>query len=121
MSRLIANSGIRISVSVMAVAAGGALLAFGTDTRPPGAVGLGAAAPSTARDAGRSPGDCNTNGIDDADDLLNCDGSPWCSDCNTNGMLDQCDIANTAHTYQIDDGVLAFTGGHPYPPPGGLG
>jgi len=37
--------------------------------------------------------DCNLNGIDDAEDLSNCDGSPWCSDCNDNGILDECDVA----------------------------
>lgn len=36
--------------------------------------------------------DCNRNGIDDAQDLANCDGSPWCSDCNGTGTLDECDI-----------------------------
>lgn len=37
--------------------------------------------------------DCNQNGVDDSDDLADCDGSPWCSDCNQNGILDECDIA----------------------------
>ncbi len=37
--------------------------------------------------------DCNENGIPDAVDLADCDGSPWCSDCNANGVLDVCDIA----------------------------
>ncbi len=36
--------------------------------------------------------DCNANGVDDADDFANCDGSPWCSDCNNNGVIDACDI-----------------------------
>jgi subtilisin family serine protease len=38
--------------------------------------------------------DCNGNGIDDAVDLADCDGSAWCSDCNENGVLDECDIAD---------------------------
>ena len=38
--------------------------------------------------------DCNDNGIDDTDDLADCDGSPWCSDCNDNDILDECDIAD---------------------------
>ncbi|MCK4341453.1 MAG: hypothetical protein KAY37_07010 [Phycisphaerae bacterium] len=37
--------------------------------------------------------DCNTNGIPDPQDLIDCDGSPWCEDCNTNGLLDECDLA----------------------------
>lgn len=36
--------------------------------------------------------DCNTNSIDDAIDLANCTGQPWCSDCNGNGTLDTCDL-----------------------------
>jgi hypothetical protein len=36
--------------------------------------------------------DCNGNGVDDALDLADCDGSAWCSDCNGNGNLDECDI-----------------------------
>ncbi len=35
--------------------------------------------------------DCNNNGIDDALDLANCDGSDWCLDCNNNGTIDECD------------------------------
>jgi len=38
--------------------------------------------------------DCNDNGIDDADDLADCDGSAWCSDCNGNQVPDECDIAD---------------------------
>jgi serine protease AprX len=38
--------------------------------------------------------DCNDNGIDDADDLADCDGSPWCSDCNANQVPDECDVAD---------------------------
>jgi hypothetical protein len=37
--------------------------------------------------------DCNINGIPDAEDMDECDGSPWCSDCNHNDVLDECDIA----------------------------
>ena len=44
--------------------------------------------------AGGLRADCNTNGIDDADDMANCDGSAWCGDCNENGILDECDIAD---------------------------
>jgi hypothetical protein len=36
--------------------------------------------------------DCNGNGVDDTEDLVNCDGSPWCSDCNNNGVIDECDL-----------------------------
>ena len=36
--------------------------------------------------------DCNNNGIDDGEDLSECDGSPWCDDCNENYRLDVCDI-----------------------------
>ncbi|MFH1749153.1 MAG: GEVED domain-containing protein, partial [Planctomycetota bacterium] len=46
--------------------------------------------------------DCNGNGIDDAVDLANCDGSPWCSDCNNNGVLDVCDIAGGSADCQPD-------------------
>jgi hypothetical protein len=35
--------------------------------------------------------DCNGNGIPDATDLADCDGSAWCSDCNTNGVIDACE------------------------------
>ena len=35
--------------------------------------------------------DCNNNGIPDFQDLLDCDGSAWCTDCNNNGILDVCD------------------------------
>ena len=36
--------------------------------------------------------DCNNNGTADSEDLVNCDGSPWCRDCNGNGTLDKCDL-----------------------------
>ena len=38
--------------------------------------------------------DCNENGIDDAIDEANCDGSAWCQDCNENDQIDVCDIAD---------------------------
>jgi hypothetical protein len=38
-------------------------------------------------------GDCNTNGVPDSQDFVDCDGSLWCSDCNSNGVLDECDVA----------------------------
>ena len=50
--------------------------------------------------------DCNDNGIDDADDLADCDGSAWCSDCNGNEVLDECDI---------DDGTSADINGNGIP------
>ncbi len=37
--------------------------------------------------------DCNDNGVDDADDIAACAGSPSCDDCNLNGVPDECDIA----------------------------
>jgi hypothetical protein len=37
-------------------------------------------------------GDCNENGLPDAEDLADCDGSGWCADCNGNGLLDECDV-----------------------------
>jgi formylglycine-generating enzyme required for sulfatase activity len=36
--------------------------------------------------------DCNSNGIADSWDMLQCDGAPWCSDCNSNGVPDGCEI-----------------------------
>lgn len=49
MSQSIARRGIGISVGVMAVAAGWALMAFGTDTHPQDAVNIGAAPPAQVR------------------------------------------------------------------------
>ncbi len=37
--------------------------------------------------------DCNDNGIADANDMADCDDSPWCGDCDQNFVLDECDIA----------------------------
>ena len=42
--------------------------------------------------------DCNGNDIDDAVDLANCVGDPWCDDCNGNGRLDWCDIDDGTST-----------------------
>ena len=35
--------------------------------------------------------DCNENGVPDDCDLMNCDGSAWCSDINGNGQIDGCE------------------------------
>ena len=40
--------------------------------------------------------DCNDNSVCDDVDLLECDGSVWCSDCNGNGVIDECDVYNTS-------------------------
>ncbi|MCH2145754.1 MAG: hypothetical protein MK082_11510, partial [Phycisphaerales bacterium] len=37
-------------------------------------------------------GDCDGNGIEDAIDIAECDGSPGCLDCNGNGRPDRCDL-----------------------------
>ena len=46
--------------------------------------------------------DCDGNGIDDRDDLVNCDDAPACGDCNGNGFLDSCDIAS-GRSYDEDE------------------
>lgn len=49
--------------------------------------------------------DCNTNGLVDIDEFLNCIGDPACDDCNTNGVLDECDIAEGTSSDSNLDGV----------------
>jgi subtilisin family serine protease len=49
--------------------------------------------------------DCNINGIPDAEDLDECDGSPWCSDCNHNDVLDECDIAEDPSLDRNGNGI----------------
>ncbi len=46
--------------------------------------------------------DCNNNGIDDAQDVANCENDPRCADFNDNGVPDLCD-------YHFDPTVRAFT------------
>lgn len=36
--------------------------------------------------------DCNSNSISDAQELVECTGSPACDDCNNNGTLDGCEV-----------------------------
>lgn len=40
--------------------------------------------------------DCDGNGIDDAIDIAECDGTPGCLDCNLNGRPDRCDLEPSA-------------------------
>ncbi len=49
--------------------------------------------------------DCNGNGIDDAQDLADCDGGAWCDDCNGNGVLDECDIADGSSPDCNENGI----------------
>ncbi|HUU82251.1 MAG TPA: sialidase family protein, partial [Phycisphaerae bacterium] len=53
--------------------------------------------------------DCNGNGIHDADDIADCDGSAWCSDCTSNGIPDgcepDCDSNGVADSCDIADGT----------------
>lgn len=52
--------------------------------------------------------DCNGNAIDDASDMANCTGQPWCSDCNGNGTLDACDLVGH---YSAASALLSPLGG----------
>ena len=49
--------------------------------------------------------DCNGDGSDDYQQLVECDGSPWCGDCNENGLLDWCDIYSGASADANDNGI----------------
>ncbi len=44
--------------------------------------------------------DCNNNGINDAEDIANCDGDPSCSDCNNDGSPDECGVFIDCDIYE---------------------
>jgi len=50
-------------------------------------------------------GDCNANGIDDADEIEDCAGASACDDCNLNGLPDECDITSGISNDLDLDGV----------------
>ena len=52
--------------------------------------------------------DCDGNGIDDAIDIAECDGSPGCLDCNLNGRPDRCDLAPSEPVVDFGSGYWRF-------------
>ncbi len=53
--------------------------------------------------------DCNSNGIDDADDIANCVGDLACGDCNRNEVPDGCEVGPGVAGFNLSFDYLAFS------------